>query len=196
MKILIIAIPRSGSSTLTNSLAKVLQYDKYHEPFNYDHPKLAQRNLPEKFPKNVIVKTLFHQLPLNANNPFDFYKNEISEYDKVIILARQDIKAAYESFNHNLITNEEGNWHLPYIYKEVNFNIDLYKNYLKWTEDIIEFSLISNIQITWYEDLFLNGNKKSIEEIKKWNIAVDTEQLINTFNNTQKYRLPYKNTLI
>ena len=196
MKILIIAIPRSGSSTLTNSLAKILQYDKYHEPFNYDHPKLAQRNLPEKFPKNVVVKTLFHQLPLNANNPFDFYKKEISEYDKVIILARQDIKAAYESFNHNLITNEVGNWHLPYIYKEINFNIDLYKNYLKWTSDIIEFSRILNIEITWYEDLYLGDSKKSIKAINNWNIEVNAEQLITALKNIKKYRINNKETLI
>jgi len=196
MKILVIATPRSGSTTLTNSIAVVLGYDKYHEPFNYNHPKLAFRTFPDQFPEDVIVKTLFHQIPLDSDNPFLFYKDEILKYDKVIILARQDLKASYESFNHNLAHNEKGNWHLPYVYKGVDFNLNLYKDYLKWTSDIIEFSCISNIEITWYEDLYFGDRKKSLQTINNWNIGVNAEQLLNTLKNRKKYRINNKETLI
>ena len=196
MKILIIATPRSGSTTLTNSLAVVLGYAKYHEPFNYDHPKLAFRTFPDKFPEEVIVKTLFHQIPLHSNDPFLFYKDEILKYDKVIILARQDLKASYESFNHNLVHNEKGNWHLPYLYRETDFNLDLYKDYLKWTSDIIEFSRIFNIEMTWYEDLYLGNRKKNIQTISSWNIEVNAKQLVNTLKNRKKYRITKNETLI
>ena len=196
MKILIIATPRSGSTTLTNRLAVVLGYAKYHEPFNYNHPKLAFRTFPDKFPEDVIVKTLFHQIPLHSNDPFLFYKDEILKYDKVIILARQDLKASYESFNYNLVHNETGNWHLPYMYKEVDFNLDLYTDYLKWTNDIVKFSRTSNIEMTWYEDLYLGDRKKNIQTISSWNIEVNAEQLVNTLKNRKKYRITKNETLI
>jgi hypothetical protein len=196
MKILIIATPRSGSTTLTNSIAVVLGYDKYHEPFNYSHPYLANRTIPDQYPEDVVIKTLFHQLPLDSDNPFLFYKDEILKYDKVIILARQDLKASYESFNHNLVHNENGPWHLPYMYKETDFNLNLYKDYLKWTSDIIEFSRISNIEMTWYEDLYFGDRKKNIQTINNWNIDISAEQLITTLKNRKKYRINNKETLI
>ena len=196
MKILIIATPRSGSTRLTNTLASMLNYIAYQEPYNFYHPSLASKTFPKQLPDNVITKTIFSQLPHGSSDSFEFYKKEISRYDKVIILSRKDIQAAYESFNHNITNNPKGNWHSTYIYEDLNFDTNLFKNYLNWVNDIIEFSLNLNIDITWYEDLYFGDQKNVKEIIDKWSIGVNSDTLIESLKNSKKYRLTKNKTLI
>ena len=77
MKILIIAIPRSGSTTLIKSLSKMLKIKRIDEPFNeslyenlqYDTILVdAIRNLPKD---DVVVKSLISCLLYTSPSPRD-----------------------------------------------------------------------------------------------------------------------------
>ena len=196
MKILIIGTPRSGSSNITLSLSNILKLDSFQEPYNYSHPKLKNRIYPEISSKGIVIKTLFHQTPKNVTDCFKFYKEEIKKFDRVIILARKDIKAAYESFNYNVVENEDRNWHNQYIYDDYKFNEDIFYSYLKWSLEIIEFSKLHNLNITWYEDLY-SKDINLVEEITKtWNLKITGEQLIKELNRKPKYRKYRKRTII
>lgn len=201
MKILIIATPRSGSSTLTSVLTKKLKCNSWFEPYNFTHPTLKKRVPFNKPEGRIVVKTMINQVPYKnystSANYIDFYKQEIKNYDRVIILTRKDILSAYESYNFKVKKDPHGNWHSSYIYRDVDFDSELYSQYITWTSKIIELSFQQNIPITWYEDLY-SGNKETLSILtNQWNIGINESELLKELNRYKKYRLiTYKNTLI
>ena len=196
MKILIIATPRSGSTTLTNVIAGILRYTRYHEPFNYSHPSLESQRYPNELPSNIVVKTIFIQLPKGITKGIEsshnFYDEEIQKFDKVIILSRKDIISAYESFNFRVKKDPFGDWHSSYTYKEVNFDTTLFKEYLIWTNNIMEFAIRNNLPITWYENLFSESNDILTSTVNSWELGITAEQVKNELKKYSKYRAEIK----
>jgi hypothetical protein len=196
MKILIIATPRSGSTTLTNVIAGILKYTRYHEPYNFAHPSLASQRYPKELPSNVVVKTMFNQLPQNITKDIEsshnFYDKEIQKFDKVIILSRKDIISAYESFNFRAKKDPFGNWHSSYTYEEVDFDTTLFKEYLIWTNNIMEFAIRNNLPITWYENLFSESTDILTSTVNSWELGITVEQVKNELKKTSKYRAEIK----
>lgn len=193
MKILIIATPRSGSTALTNALAKLLKCRKYHEPYNYMHPSLASQRYPEELPDPVVVKTIFIQLPKHLEkgitNSINFYQKEIKKFDRVILLSRKDIKAAYESFNYRAKSDPLGSWHSPYSYIETEFDKKLFNDYLKWTSSLIKFGEDNNLDVTWYEDLYSNNIEILQGIVDNLKLGFNAEQFQTELNYTPKYRV-------
>jgi hypothetical protein len=186
MKILIIATPRSGSTTLINIVAKMLGYIKYYEPYNYWHPGLASQNYPKVLPKDVVVKTMYSQIPLDLDiESKEFYLQEIKKFDKIILLSRLDIKASYESFNYRLKFTPKGNWHTKYTYNETERNIDVYSSFLTWTNDLIEFSKEISTPVTWYEDIYDVNDRKVVED---WDLNLDIDIFYKYINLRPRYR--------
>lgn len=118
MKILILASPRSGSTTLTSLIKEHLKetnYKVFFEPFN---PKLYQKYLtngndfincePLKKYQNLLVKSI---ILLNyIEYPTSIFSNEdeyidwcLDFFDKIIVLDRENKKEQAESF----VINEE-----------------------------------------------------------------------------------------
>jgi len=196
MKILIIATPRSGSSVLTNSISRMLEYIQYHEPYNFGQPSIASKNFPIELPKNVVVKTIINQLPIGKTDYIKFYIEDAKKYDKVILLSRKDIFSSYESLNHNLVTDPNGNWHQPYTYHENDFNLSAFKECIHCTNLLIEYSLTTNIPITWYEDLYNINESQTKEIINSWDLGGDVNKILSNFNIGKKYRKPNYNSKI
>ena len=196
MKILIIATPRSGSSVLTSSISRMLGYIQYQEPYNFGHPSAASQRFPDVLPENVVVKTMINQLPIGKTDYIKFYIEESKKYDKIILLSRKDVFSAYESFNHNMITNFKGNWHQPYTYNQDSFNLTLFKDYLYWTSLLIQYSMTTNIPITWYEDLYNINESQTKEIINTWDLGGDVNKILSNFNIGKKYRKPNYNSKI
>lgn len=187
MRILILTTPRSGSTLLTNVIAKMLKTINYQEPFNFAYPNTASQLYPEELPKDVVVKTMFDQFPIGVySSNTEFYLNEIKKYDKVILLSRLDIKASYESFNYRLKNNPNGDWHTAYYYNELKKNINLFSNFLNWTDDLIKFSMLIGIPVTWYEDVYIN---KDVEVVEAWDIGLNAKQFFTHIETKSKYRL-------
>lgn len=189
MRILIIATPRSGSTFLTSTLARMLKVPSYQEPYNFGHPSAASQIYPKTLPENVIVKTMFSQIPLSEKDSTEFYLKEIQKFDKVILLSRLDVKASYESFNYRLKNNPKGNWHTKYFYSETKKDIPLYSSFLTWTNELIQFSNLINIEVSWYEDIF---EIKNTDIIKNWELEIDTNQFYSYIGSKSKYRVETK----
>ena len=149
MKILIIALPRTGSSNLLFSLAKDKNLIPIFEPFsqlkkNDDIIRTYNSN-----DDNVIVKTIIFQHPDNISL--------CKEFDEIILLSRKDLLACAESwayFSKNKI-NGFGSW-LPYVYEgitdtEVKYSLKVLVEYNSLLKQI---SNTLDVPITYYEDLY------------------------------------------
>ena len=189
MKILIIAIARSGSTTLATMFGRILNYTTYHEPFNFTHPKTASKVFPNTLPTNCVVKTISDQKPKDVIDSLDFYTKYVNEYDKVVLLSRKDKQLVYESILYRVTYFFKGNWHTPYVYQELPENKQI-RDYVETQSNLIEsLSDILDIPITWYEDLY-SGNQQIVErEIKNWNIdSINYENTLEYLNPKNKYR--------
>jgi hypothetical protein len=189
LKILIIAIGRSGSTVLTTLFGRILDYTAYYEPFNFIHPSTASKVFPNTLPSNCVVKTISDQKPKDVIDILDFYTKYVNEYDRVILLSRKDKQLVYESILHRVTYFFNGNWHTPYVYQELPENKKV-RNWVKTQSDLVEsLSNVLNIPITWYEDLY-SGNQQIVErEIKNWNIdSINYENTLEYLNPKNKYR--------
>ena len=101
MKVLILGISRSGTTSLLNGF-KHQKYVTVGEPFNTAIN--LNRNYPLEELSNdidICVKTLCNQIPNNLDISFDdFIKKFIKEFDKIILLDRKNNIEHEESFVH------------------------------------------------------------------------------------------------
>lgn len=96
MRILIIALPRSGGQTLTQWIANEMNYKPYHEPI-----RMKTYNGMES--DGVVVKWLIGDIHNSIFNPIG--------WDRVIGLKRENIKAGAESHARAL---ERRSWNSRY----------------------------------------------------------------------------------
>ena len=206
MKVLILGISRSG----TNSLRNAFYNQGYHtigEPFNqglkddrdYLYP-LKDFNIQEK----VCVKCLCNQVPINIKeNGLDFNKNFIKDFDSVIFLDRKDINEHKESFLHlewRILNKQPVNqkWTsrvIPDWFRSDFEKNDMYNNLFNQKEELKELSIITNIPITYYEDLYGLDRKKSLEIIKSWGINLDFDKFNKDLDPKHKLR-QYRESII
>ena len=202
MKILIIATPRSSSTSLAKQLGELINGKVVYEPYNRYHPNYRTHNFESKtLPDRIVMKTLIDHIPIGAkqedSSTFPFYLEEMKKYDRVILLSRKDIKSAYESFSYHQALDQPGSWHQPYVYEEIDFDVRAYNTFLKWNHFLIEFSLETGIDITWYEDLYSGNPEKFKEVVDPWDLGVSSTSIYTKLTERKKYRIiNRKNTLI
>lgn len=199
MNILIVAISRSGSTTLTEMLSEILDYKSFHEPFNYISPKLIEINksFPRIISDNSIVKTIVTQSPKTVNNSIDFLLGYSRGFDKVILLSRKNKQHVYESLLHNYINNLNGNWHDEYFYENMKESTAVRSIVDKQYMYINKLSKLLNIPITWYENLYSNDKFLINTEIKKWDIeSIEYKNAIKYIDTKFKLRKNQKINII
>lgn len=170
MRILIIALPRTGSTSLLLRYGKIHNLKQIFEPFEPLNLNLYNINN-----NNIVVKTMIYHIPPNCDNLINGYVDMSKKFDETILLSRKNLDECAESwaylktYNHK---NFDSNKH--YIWKPMA-DIDKYKNDIyKWDEYLTQISKILNIPITYYEDNFdMNSN----ERYRK-NITIDKQNLI------------------
>ena len=171
MKILIIALPRTGSTNLLNTLSVQHNIKSMFEPFDGTNRFNYHKDI-----KNVVVKTIVEQQPNESVSYIDFIINLIKEFDEVILLSRKDLKACSESHAY-CVFNKNNNFNsvTEYYWEPTPIDELCYSNVIKWNDILIEISKLINIPITYYEDLYdINSNKK----LRKGNISDITKSLI------------------
>lgn len=144
MSVLIIALPRTGSTSLLNKIADEKGFKPLFEPFDGTDRVIYNKE------KDVVVKTIICHHPNNL---------ELSqEFDEVILLTRRNIKECVEShaFQTYYSKTRSYNSNNPYLYEDVPSDIFemCYNDIVKWNKDINELSINLNIPITYYEDIF------------------------------------------
>lgn len=160
MKILIIALPRTGSTSLLNEYSLKYNLKKIEEPFNIKNlKKLNENNLNED---NIVLKTIIDQIPLHEINHINYWFNKSKEFDIIILLSRKDLNACTESLSfldynekYGFKYNEKYEWYLTPNFKK------WYEYLVRVNKDLLELSKLLNIETTYYEDVFdLNSNER------------------------------------
>jgi hypothetical protein len=144
MSILIIALPRTGSTSLLYKLAKENGLTSLFEPF--DNSGRVKYNGE----KNTIVKTII------CHHPNNFELSD--EFNKVILLSRKNLLECAESHAYQTYFSKTKNYNSnnQYYYEDVPSDIFelCYNDIIKWNDELNELSHKLNIPITYYEDIY------------------------------------------
>jgi len=179
MKILILGTPRSGSTSLVrliDSQMNLFNYRMFIEPFNQLLDKEITSITPLLEYDNILVKNLFlignDEYPKDSFMDFFEYLNWCYSYfDKIIILDRKDKLAQSESFvvNETSMREKGIGWHTPKIYDvdkiEPSYIKTMVDRYTESSEILHNISSNQKFPIFYYEDIFLEKNRKHIEEL-------------------------------
>jgi len=171
MKVLIISVPRSGSTSLMKSISSEKNLEHIFEPFSY---RAYEKNLYTSDKKNVVVKLLVGQdgtysKKINYDRWLEWSIDFVKEFDEVILLSRKNTKEASESYASALWTN---NWYDKYEYKSLP-NIKHALNHITESNKYLNsLSEKTSIPITYYEDIFdtNSNNRLRVDKIKNKNI--------------------------
>lgn len=154
MSVLIIALPRTGSTSLLYRIAEEKNLTPLFEPF--DNSDRVQYNKE----KDVVVKTIICHHPNNIELSKDF--------DEVILLSRKNLVECAESHTYQTHFSKTKNYNSnnPYLYEEAPPEVFelCYDDILKWNDDLQKLSSQLNIPITFYEDLFNPNDEKRLRK--------------------------------
>jgi hypothetical protein len=176
MRILIYALPRTGSTSLTRYISTTLHYKEIIEPYNENRfwdKDLTEFDIWER--DNVVVKMILGE----GNRSYEDIK---SRFDKVIVLYRDNIKEQAESFAH---ARNSIDWHAPYRYDPSNvpgeeYN-EIYTSFKQHTD------IIKNLNefIIRYEDLYISGiDKDRLDEY----LGITSKSFRFLLDSKNKYR--------
>jgi hypothetical protein len=144
MSVLIISLPRTGSTSLLHKLAKEKNLKPLFEPFD------GTGRVEYNSEKNVVVKTII----CHHNDNIQLSKN----FDEVILLTRRNVKECTESHAYQTYFSKIKNYdsNKPYVYEEIPTDIFelCHNDIIKWNKELSDLSTKLNVPITYYEDIF------------------------------------------
>lgn len=189
MRILIIGTARSGTTTLTNAIASVLDLKEIIEPFN---PNVTYRYSPNQ--TNIVLKTLISQ-----HDSFEELIELCKTFDKTILLSRRDRVASWESecngrFKRKDIIQRNGYydgfnvWHESYIHNPNAMDIGYMDTVNYYLDLIIKFQKETNLDILWYEDLYSTDFELAKKTFESIGCGLKYEDAFVYMNPSKKYR--------
>ena len=164
MKVLLITLPRTGSTSLLKTISKEQKLNSISEPFNNVNGNLEKyKDYDWKNINDICVKTHINHKDVT------FYLKFIKFFDEVILLSRKDLNACAESLSYaNYFQNftEKYEW-----IKTPNFNENI-KLVKEFNEELEKLSKLTNIKISYYEDLFDSESEYKLRknDIKRKNL--------------------------
>jgi len=196
MKILLLATPRSGSTSLVkfiNSHINLSNYKMVIEPFNQIiHPNNKRINTIQcdNESDSILIKNLFlvenNEYPIESfNNVYEYFDWCYSYFDKIIILDRKDKIAQSESFVVNeTIWRESGiDWHTQKIYDLVKmdkvFLDTMISRYIESSKILFEISKSQNLPIFYYEDIFLEHDINVVKNLLEY---LEMDLILENYN--------------
>jgi hypothetical protein len=210
VKILILASPRSGSTSLTLLINEHLNKKKFKlfiEPFNikgYNNHKLNGHDFKnceplEKY-NDLLVKSII--LIGNVEYPVEVFSNEdeyidwcLNFFDKVIVLDRKNKKEQSESFVINETEQKRTGvgWHIPKTYNIEKMDMHFYNNMFNklnaTTERLVDIANKNNLPYFLYEDLYSNDNQNELEKLFNFIELPPNTDYINEFINNKNRRV-------
>jgi hypothetical protein len=172
MKVLIISLPRTGSSKLLFSLAKEKNLKPVFEPFSNFKKKVIKNRWTKEnddiirtyhqSDNNIIVKTIIFQHPDNLSLS--------KEFDEIILLSRKDLISCAESWVYFLKNRKNGfdAW-MPYTFEGIDteeIKSEL-NRLIEYDFTLKQISNTINIPITYYEDLYDLNNPDRLRKFNK-----------------------------
>ena len=151
MKILILAMSRTGSSSLQKRIAEDYKLKVIYEP-NFD----ATQNLDDQIEDNSVVKTILWHVPAGVTNEMKWWIELTSKFDRVILLARRSLKDCAESISYLRYQRERTffNAKMKYVWNQTPNYAEVYTMVNEYYLKLLEISKILDVDITYYEDIF------------------------------------------
>jgi hypothetical protein len=154
MSVLIISLPRTGSTELGNriSIKRNLKYEC--EPFNGGNKLFNNCDL-----NNVVLKTILFHLPtyIEESNRISWLIEFSKNFNEVILLSRRNLVRCAESWAYLKYNEERRSFkpNEPYLWERTpNFNFSMYQFIKKCNSELVYISEKLNISITYYEDIY------------------------------------------
>ena len=166
MNILIISLPRTGSTELGKKLAIDNKLVYNFEPFNPLNKINTQNNI-----HNSVVKTIIFHKPnsIKESDRISWLIELVSKFEKTILLSRKDLKACAESWSYLNYKMKTSNFSSisPYIWEKTPNYDDAFYNIKLWNEELNHISEKTNIPITYYEDIYDLNDKNRLRKGNK-----------------------------
>lgn len=199
MKILILATPRSGSTSLAKFIDSHLVLQNY-KMFIEPYALLNHNDYSDKFDcettdlllgyDNIIIKNLilvgYDEYPTKTfNNVYEYLEWCSNFFDKIIILDRKNKIAQAESFviNETLARERGIGWHTPKVYDldriDKSYLRDMVNRYTESSKILRELSESKNIPAFYYEDIFLEHNTNTIKNLLEY---LEIELIYDNYN--------------
>lgn len=176
MRILIYALPRTGSNNLTHYIANSFHYREIIEPYNefrFWDKDITETDIWKR--DNVVVKMIIGQGGY-------WYEDIKAKFDKTVILYRENLKEQAESYAH---ASKSTDWHAPYIVTSTSISEEEYqKAYTKLENRVDELKSIDAFKIS-YEDLYISGIDK--DRLDQY-LGITNTSFRFLLDNKNKYR--------
>lgn len=168
MKILVISLPRTGSTSFSKKIALENNLSIVFEPFAPNAKQFNKiKNFETDYTKdNIVVKTI-----VNDEYDTNWFVNFSKEFDKIYLLSRRNLKECIESWAYlNYKRNEIGfDFETEYFWEKTP-NYEKYENQiLRWNEKLKEVSIKLNESIIYYEDIFDSTKNRLRKGDKQFN---------------------------
>jgi hypothetical protein len=161
MRILIVSLPRTGSTSLLDTISKSKNLKSLFEPFDGSNRYHYSDDMD-----NIVLKTI-----VSVHHPkevTDFYTWIIEftkKFDEIILLTRRDLKACAESHAFEVYNRKKGHTSTQeYFWEETPIDDLCYSNIIKWNNTLTKLSVDLNIPLTYYEDLYDLNNKNRLRK--------------------------------
>lgn len=161
MSILIIALPRTGSSELGRRLSTHNKFKYEFEPFN---PSVGLPPLTDF--KKIVLKTVIFHLPyyVNEENRINWLIELTKNFDEVVLLSRKNLTDCAESWSYLMYKEKSFKSNQPYLWEKTpNYNEE-YNNIIKWNDELLFISNELNIPITYYEDIYKSNENGKLRK--------------------------------
>jgi|688.fasta_scaffold06682_16 hypothetical protein len=151
MKIVIIAMARTGTSSLLLKLAAEHNLKWVSEP-----TKNGSDYLPNDKDDNTIVKIIMWHIPTGITDEMKWWVDLAGRFDKVVLLGRRDLKSCAESIAYLRYNRERThlNGGMQYIWEPTPNYTEVQEMVNNYYTKLLELSKILKIDITYYEDIF------------------------------------------
>jgi hypothetical protein len=172
MRILIISLPRTGSTSLLRDICNSKKLKEVFEPFDGTN-RFAYNDGMD----NIVVKTIvLFQKPSDVLDYNEWILEFSKKFDEVILLSRKNLIECAESHAYAVFNRKKGfTSEMQYIWEETpNFD-KCYSDIIKWDTTLKMISTKLDIPITYYEDIYdLNSDGR----LRKGNRSAYTQSLI------------------
>lgn len=183
MKILLISLPRTGSTSLLNSLSKTLSIKSYNIPdrFKYD--------INKKYIDKILSNDSF--IVRMSPSQFNDIKLDCNIFNFTILLSRKNEKLHYESivnlYYKEIVLKKDA--FLPYDFNEIPKKIcERFVNSDEWNDLLFQKNIITkisnqyDIDILYYEDLFYSQSGINLlqQKIENFNVELFKEIISST----------------
>jgi len=168
MKVIIVCLPRTGSSQLLNNIATKYKIQPFYESFIENVPSTYFMNKD-----NFVLKTAICQAPVDVDfvSISDWYADFCKNFDEVILLSRRDLKQCSESLAYYLYHKETIKTNFTYKSEYFWEKTPNYDEIEKWVfemdRDLKDLSQKIGKEIIYYEDIYAHSQDKRLRKGNK-----------------------------